>query len=209
MTKYDESNFINKRFGRFLVTGKYGHAAPSIQKYVCVCDCGNERAVAACSLLSGVSKSCGCLHREVITTHGHTVVGPRKVQSPTYQSWIGLVQRCTNPNNSRFAYYGGKGVKVCDRWLHSFDNFIEDMGERPYGKTIDRKNGALLYSKETCRWSTSAEQQRNRCCTLFTVFNGVTVTLKEASDLSGIKYKTLQSRVRRGVTPPGLFKSVI
>jgi hypothetical protein len=92
--------------------------------------------------------------------HGHHVNG---TPSPTYRSWQAMRQRCLNPNAASYDDYGGRGIKVCKRWLHSFDNFIEDMGLRPAGTSIDRypnKNGD--YKKSNCRWATRSQQSSNR-----------------------------------------------
>lgn len=78
------------------------------------------------------------------------------------RSWYSMKLRCHTPSHPDFKYYGGKGVKVCDRWLESFDNFLEDMGERPPGKTLDRIDSALDYTPDNCRWATSMEQCHNR-----------------------------------------------
>lgn len=100
-------------------------------------------------------------------THGHTAGG--KVH-PLHRVWREMIQRCTNPNNARFARYGGRGIRVCDRWLASFENFLADMGPRPEGKTsggralysIDRKDNDGHYEPGNTRWSTTLEQSRNR-----------------------------------------------
>lgn len=202
--KYDESNIVGRRFGRLLVIRQSDtKKAPSIQKYVCLCDCGRAKDIAATSLVRGASKSCGCLHRDVVSKHGHSAGG---TGSPTYQSWVAMVARCTSPTSGGYSYYGGRGVTVCDRWLESFENFLEDMGERPDGKTLDRIDDALVYSKATCRWATRKEQQRNRRNTLFVEIDGETITMKEAAEKFGIHYGTAMSRRRRGLSPAEIFK---
>lgn len=89
--------------------------------------------------------------------HGHTAGGRR---SPEYVSWLNMIARCTNPKHPGWKWYGGKGVRVCDRWL-TFENFFIDMGERPTGKSIDRINSHGAYEPGNCRWATSKEQNRN------------------------------------------------
>lgn len=200
MGKYDEASIVGERFGRLVAHNEHDDAPPSIRKYVCTCDCGNTVSVAACSLVSGASKSCGCLHRDVITKHGN-------YKSPTYSSWVAMVSRCTNPSCGPYKHYGGRGVRVCDRWLNSFQAFLDDMGERPQGTSIDRVNGSLLYSKETCKWSTRKEQIENRAVTIYVDFNGVRMTLKTASELSGIRYVTLRGRYARGLRGNKLFNT--
>ena len=90
-------------------------------------------------------------------THGHTW----PTHSKTYNCWSNLKQRCNNPNNKDYKKYGGRGIKVCDRWLNSFENFLEDMGEAPEGMSIDRTNNDGNYEPNNCRWTTSETQSRN------------------------------------------------
>lgn len=121
----------------------------------CRCDCGAMVAVTASNLVDGTTKSCGCLQRENRFKHG-------KTDTPTYSNWNCMIQRCTNPKNSHYKYYGGDGVTICERWL-TFSNFLEDMGERPsFEMTVDRINGSKLYSKETCRWASRRTQSTNQ-----------------------------------------------
>jgi len=88
--------------------------------------------------------------------HGHS-----KPQTSTYKSWLSMKQRCLNPNHIHYGRYGGRGISVCDRWC-TFINFLDDMGERPEGMTLDRLDNDSNYNKGNCRWSTSTEQQRNK-----------------------------------------------
>jgi hypothetical protein len=92
------------------------------------------------------------------TKHGHR---PGAGASPTYRSWAGMLQRCRNPNNPRYRDYGGRGITVCERWS-SFVNFLADMGERPPGKTLDRRDVDGNYEPHNCTWSTPKEQHANR-----------------------------------------------
>ena len=91
---------------------------------------------------------------------GHRA-GSRGFSSPTYNTWCTMKQRCSNPNHHAFSRYGGKGIKVCERW-HKFANFLADMGERPADKTLDRINGEGDYAPDNCRWATWEEQQANK-----------------------------------------------
>jgi hypothetical protein len=103
-------------------------------------------------------KDCGCLKKKKKkrrkTRHGYT-------GTPTYRSWACMCQRCTNPNNDCYPWYGGRGIKVCKRWL-TFKNFLADMGERPAGATLDRIDVNGNYEKNNCRWASAAVQARNK-----------------------------------------------
>jgi hypothetical protein len=141
-----------------------------IKEWMCLCDCGEVRAVPAGYLTRRSTTSCGCARREhaaamgvATRTHGATTWHDGKKQAtPEYTSWEGMKARCTNPNRQNFADYGGRGITVCDRWLHSFENFLADLGPRPAGKTLDRINNDLGYWPGNCKWSTRSEQQRNQ-----------------------------------------------
>lgn len=127
-------------------------------RYRCVCDCGNERVVMVGHFNTGQIKSCGC-HKP---QHGHT---PVTGSSKTYQCWVNMRARCHNPNNKRYADYGGSGILVCDRWRNSFVAFLADMGEQPAGMQIDRIDNSLGYEPGNCRWVTPKQNMANRSIT--------------------------------------------
>lgn len=188
MKKIDLSG---KRFGRWVVLC-YSHKSPTDQAYwSCVCDCGTKRSVKSASLVSGASSSCGCYHKERVTIHGMT-------RTRTFKSWDSMKQRCTNPKSPDYHKYGGRGIKICDRWLHNFDNFIEDMGERPKGRTLDRIDNNKNYEKSNCRWATSDEQLSNRRNTIKIEYYGCLLTIKELSEVTGIEEKLIRDRHRAG-----------
>ena len=127
--------------------------------------------------------------------HGHTT---HSGTSPTYNSWTNMVARCYRPSAGRYKDYGAKGITVCDRWRFSFENFLADMGERPEGCTLDRKDNKEGYTPENCKWSTTAEQQRNRKNNVNITIDGITLCLEDWAGKSGINKNTLAYRLKAG-----------
>jgi len=137
------------------------NGAATLPGALCRCICGTERIVAVCKI-GKRSKTCGsCTKKGKPPGDGQNNYRHGQCNSPTYISWYGMKYRCSNPKNSRYKDYGGRGISVCERWL-SFTNFLADMGERPEGMTIDRKNVNGNYEPSNCRWATPIEQSANK-----------------------------------------------
>lgn len=162
------------------------------RKVKCVCDCGNEKDFFISNIKRGYTSSCGCLHKEVISESSST---HKMSKSKTYSTWLNMKARCSNENNPNFSNYGGRGIKVCDRWINSFENFISDMGERPRGLTIDRIDVNGNYEPSNCRWASDKQQARNKRNTYIVEFNGVIKPLIEHCNDVGIEYKTVFKRI--------------
>jgi hypothetical protein len=192
--KRDEERRLNltgKRFGKWSVVSYSHKNKRGVHYWSCVCDCGVKRSVTVNALSFGSSKSCGCGQLESATKHGMW-------GSPTWQSWEAMKKRCLNPSNRGYKDYGGRGITICQEWVDSFEAFLRDMGERPEGKTLDRKNNSEGYSKANCQWSDLKTQQKNRRSCVYITFNGKTQTLYDWSVETGINETTIKYRLDHG-----------
>lgn len=127
--------------------------------WICLCKCGNIVDVIGNDIVTGHTKSCGCIKSEAIsksrTTHGRT-------RTTEYVAWLSMKARCYNQNNQDYQNYGGRGIKVCERWLNSFENFLKDMGNAPLNQTLDRVEVNGDYAPTNCRWTHACVQSFNR-----------------------------------------------
>lgn len=178
-----------ERFGRLTVL-KEADKRPSSRKICCLCkcDCGTEVVVAQASLRSGNTKSCGCLRIDRITKHG----GARNY---AYQSWRSMKNRCLEPKYKKWVDYGGRGIKICDRWM-DFTLFLADMGERPPGLSLERIDNNGDYTPDNCRWATATEQSNNRRSNRVIEFNGEKMNMLQWAVKLGMNYGTLQTRIK-------------
>lgn len=154
-------DLIGHVFGRLTVVDevpertKYGQI-----KMVCICECGKITSVRKSDLRGGATSSCGCYQKQANvernTTHGLS-------RGSLYYIWSGIKKRCCNPTHHNYASYGGRGITVCERWLESFENFLEDMGEGyKKGLQIDRRDNDGNYEPSNCRWTTPQQNAQNR-----------------------------------------------
>lgn len=141
-----------QRFGRWLVLRDSGLRQDGGIRWLCRCDCGTERDVNSSWLRMGKSLSCGCAVKR----------GRDRGRSYTYNTWRCMVRRCHDPSDKTFPKYGGRGIEVCKRWHESFEAFLDDMGKRPPGMSIDRIDNQRGYEPSNCRWATHSEQMKNR-----------------------------------------------
>lgn len=190
------NDITGTRFERLLVVSRAG-STPRSATWNCVCDCGKQKILPTTALISGNTRSCGCLNKESIAKVGLANKTHGMSCTPTHKSWTHMLGRCRNPNDKAYMNYGGRGISVCDRWS-SFENFIADMGEAPKGLTIDRKDVNGNYEPGNCRWATDTEQARNtRVNRIISAF-GKTMTLADWGDETGLDASTIETRLKRG-----------
>lgn len=167
---------------------------------VCQCECGTFAVVMHQYMYRDDYKSCGCLRAETIgmlrKSHGET---SGYEQSPEWTSWMSMIDRCRNENNRAFKDYGGRGIRVCERW-QSYENFIADVGRRPSPEhSIDRIEVNGNYEPGNCRWATYKEQANNKRCNRIIEYDGESKTLSEWVDAIGVvHYKLAWERLRNG-----------
>lgn len=176
-----------KVFGRLTVWSKATSGKGGASRWDCLCVCGTFTTAYATSLIYGNTKSCGCLAKEMASvritsltpeqrlgrlTHG---ASRRGALTPTFKIWLGISKRCYQKTDKNYPDYGGRGIRVCKRWRGptGYANFLADMGEKPDGMSIDRKNNDLGYSPSNCRWATAKEQRANRRPLANMLTNGV------------------------------------
>jgi hypothetical protein len=206
-------DLTGRRFGRLVVVRR----APNRNRQVyweCRCDCGETSVVRSMNLVSGSTQSCGCYSRDqkratvLARNAGGHGQAPRRNRTPAYTVWANMLQRCRNPRNTAWDDYGGRGIKVCERWLQ-FDQFYADMGDPPLGKQLDRIDNDGNYEPTNCRWadrSTQTKNQRKRSETprdsrgQMITFNGETHNVHEWARQLGFARNTISERLRRGMS---------
>ena len=163
----------------------------------CKCECGKTKIINMEGLRredkSKRTKDCGCGRGRI--KHGRS--SRNSENHATYSSWQHLKDRCLNKNNTEYNYYGGKGIEVCEKWLN-FTGFLEDMGDRPRGKTIDRIDINGNYNKENCKWSTFTDQMNNTRRSRYLTYNNQKQTVAQWAKERGMNYSTLSTRLQRG-----------
>ncbi len=186
-------DIVGMTFSHLTVLAHIGVEKDHRHFYACLCSCGNIKRIGRSNLRSGGTKSCGCKTNEMLvekrTTHGGCGTN-------TYSTWEGMVARCYNKNHQSYHNYGGRGISVCDRWL-CFENFLFDMGEKPDGAQLDRKDNNGNYCKENCRWVDAKTNARNTRRSVLIEWNGVAKTVAEWSEITGILDETIRYRFHK------------
>lgn len=180
-------SLLGHTFGRLTVKSFAGYSTDRKRRaaWICDCSCGNRNhTVLSQSLTSGKSLSCGCYQREqlskAVLRHGATtVMRPRKNWNE-FNIWMTMRSRCNNPRASEYENYGGRGIRVCERWNESFENFLADMGPRPGKKfSIERKDNNGSYEPSNCIWATDHAQKRNTRSNRQVTYNGRTMIVSD------------------------------
>ena len=183
------ATMIGKRFGRLVVLGRKGTSFDNAT-WTCQCDCGVSVIARSDHLTSGTTTSCGCAVLDATTTHAGS-------NTRLYRIWIGMRQRCSNPFNTSYDRYGGRGITVCERWENSFEAFREDMGNPPSElHSIERIRNSKGYSPENCRWATNVEQQNNTRRNRLLTYDGMTLSIAQWARRLGIPPSTISRRLR-------------
>lgn len=194
------ANFYDRtgiRYGNLTVLRYAGQTKNKKSKWLCRCDCGVNMIASGAHLHSESVASCGCFgnerQRNAISTH-------RDTSRPEYKSWASMKERCLNSKSKDYSDYGGRGIKVCERWMNSYESFLADMGRKPTPKhSIDRyPNNDGNYEPTNCRWATMKEQSNNRRSNHCLTHEGQTHSISTWAEIKGIGKTTIRERLRRG-----------
>ena len=188
------SKFIDitgEKFNKLTVIERLENDIGGIPVWLCRCDCGNFTRVRGKNLKNGSVKSCGCMLKEATTkTHGLST-------TRIYNIWSSIKSRCLNPKSPSYKHYGGRGIKVCEEWKKSFDDFYSWAIENGYREnlTIERIDNNGNYCPENCKWETQKQQCRNRRTNIVFEHNGEKHILTEWCEILNLEYKLIHNRI--------------
>lgn len=192
-------DLTGQKFGRLTVIGLDDSKQTRKTYWICQCDCGNIKSIRSDALLMHRTVSCGCWHNEVSSknvrrNHTHKQSGTR-----LYKIWQGMKGRCSNPTNTSYKNYGGRGITVCEEWQNSFERFYEWACNNGYSDdlTIDRANNNKGYSPDNCRWRTSKDQCRNRRSNVVLRIGNTAKSLIEWCEIFNLDYQLVSARYHR------------
>jgi hypothetical protein len=194
------ADVIGKKFGYLTVlSAAENRIVPSgiTRMVMCRCECGNVKPYQFHAIKNGKTRSCGCYskkpiqERERVGTERHLMS-----YTPEHRAWSSMKNRVCNPNVIGYNYYGGRGITVCDRWLNSFENFLEDMGNRPSDKhSLDRIDVNGNYEPSNCRWATIEQQNSNKTSNVMVTYKGETKYLAEWARVLNTSQQLLMYRL--------------
>lgn len=186
---------VEQEFGRWTVQAM-GEKRNNAQYWLCKCKCGTERQVSMYHLLSGASTSCGCYGVEQRANSRRTHGMSRSLE---YGIWSSIKDRCDNPNSSRYADYGGRGISMSEGWRQDFEVFFRDVGQRPTTRhTIERKDNDKGYEPGNVIWATYSEQGKNKRNNVRITFKGRTQILEDWAKETKLNSKTIVYRLKQG-----------
>jgi len=191
MIAYD---LTGQRYGRLIAINSTDEKKGGSIVWKCLCDCGNLTVVPVSGLRSGNTRSCGCLNKETSvnnlnpTTHGMS-------KTKIYKVWVDMLNRCRSKNSKDYERYGGRGITVCKRWLR-FESFYKDMGDRPEGLTIERKNNNGNYELSNCKWATQKEQCNNKRNNRIIKYNNEILNVTQWTKRLNISQAAFQYRLK-------------
>lgn len=186
---------IGEVHGRLKIVSFDGMDHASKALVTVVCDCGGFRQVRYNNLSQGRTTSCGCLSSEKTAERNfkHGLSG-----HSAFQCWVDMNKRCHTPRDANYPNYGGRGITVCPEWQDGPEQFIADMGEKPPGMTLDRKDNNLGYSASNCEWVTMQDQQNNKRTNVLLAHEGESMTIAQWARKLGMKKVTLTGRIASG-----------
>lgn len=199
-------DLTGKTFGHLKVISKAGNTCAAL--WLCQCDCGNTKTFRSDHLRRVGTKTCGC-HLMKRGTPDHHESQCRTTKE--YRAWLHMKGRCYTKTDHKYHRYGGRGITVCDRWLESYNNFLEDMGRAPSVKhSVDRIDVNGNYEPENCRWATILEQANNRTTNMLVEYNGKKMSLRMWQREIGFNYGTTKDRILKyGWSVKEAFEAVI
>lgn len=189
-------DLTGKKFQRLTVVERVFKENKKETYWLCVCDCGKETTVMSQHLKDGHTSSCGCLQKEkvksMMTEHGMS-------NTKLFKVWRGIIDRTMYPSSKSYKHYGQRGITICSEWYESFETFYKWAIENGYkeGLTLDRVDVDGNYTPDNCRWTGWKEQENNRTNNHIITYKGETHTMKEWSEIRGIKYSTLSMRINK------------
>jgi hypothetical protein len=200
---------IGESYGRLKVVGVHS-VKNNRRRYKCLCSCGRTLITRMDALKSGRTKSCGCLKKEVSIQNGKKRKTHGMTNARIHRIWLGIKSRCNNGNDTAYIHYGGRGIEVCEEWETDFESFFKWSLANGYEETLtlDRIDPRGDYEPKNCRWASQKQQANNRTNNNNITLNGVTRTVAEWEDISGVNRTTIINRVKRGWHAERVLKKV-
>ena len=211
-------DITGQRFGRLIVIERRGSMYDKpVSAWLCKCDCGNEKIVSLIHLRNGATKSCGCLNKEIAAERGRkSRIGERARKhgdfgTKLYGIWAAMKRRCNNPKTRYYADYGGRGIKVREPWSSDYSSFKLWAISAGYeeGLSIERIDVDGDYCPENCKWISKNEQNANKRVSIRLEFQGNTYSIKELSQLTGLKERTIQARYYKGLSIDEIINPIL